>query len=186
MRISTLAKVMGGLVALAAACATGGSPSGAPFGDRAPGPIPSLEEVARRAPPMPCQLVRWEDGDTPYVRCSEGGPEVAVRMLGIDTAESAFDEQSRARGERQARQWGMSLAEVFACGQAATLRARELCPEGSPVEVTSAELDRYGRRLGYVVCAGVNLNARLVEEGLAGRFPYPGPPEKPARCPLAP
>jgi len=168
----------GGLLALSTSCAAGG-----PFGDRPPGRIPSLEELSRLGPPMPCLLVQWEDGDTPYVRCSEGGPEVPVRLLGIDTAESGFDENSIARGRRQARQWGMASEDVFACGKAATARARELCPEGSQVEVTGSESDAYGRRLAYVTCRGVNLNERLVEDGLAGRYPYPGPPEKPARCP---
>lgn len=173
-------------LALVPACATDGDPDDSPFGNRDPAPIPTLEEVARTAPPMPCVLTQWEDGDTPYVRCSDGGDEVPVRLLGIDTAESGFDKEARARGRRQARQWELLEQQVFACGKAATAHARELCPPGSQVEVVGAERDFYDRRLGYVVCRGINVNERLVQDGMAGRYPYPGPPEKPARCPLTP
>ncbi|HOX46400.1 MAG TPA: thermonuclease family protein [Myxococcota bacterium] len=179
MGISKLAMVF---LALPAACATDGDASDSPFGDRPPAPIPTLEELSREAPPMPCLLVEWEDGDTPYVRCSDGGPDVAVRLVGVDTAESGFDRNSRARARRQARQWGLTYEDVLACGKLATARARELCPEGAQVEVTGSDSDAYGRRLGYVVCKKVNLNERLVADGLAGRYPYPGPPERPARC----
>jgi len=32
----------------------------------------------------------------------------------------------------------------------------------------------------------VNINEQLVKEGLAGRYPYPRLPDKPAACPPAP
>ena len=166
------------LVLIIAACATTTETQ-----PRAPGRIPTLEQVAANHPPETCNLLRWEDGDTPYVRCADG-EETAVRMLGIDTAESAFDDNSRKRGKRQADLWNMTLQQVFGCGKAATLRARELCPAGNEVDVVGNERGKYGRRLAYVVCQGINMNLRLVEEGLAGRYPYPGSPEKPSACPL--
>lgn len=110
---------------------------------------------------------------------------MVIRLLGVDTAESGFDANSRKRGEKQARLWGLRLHQVFACGKAATRRVRELCPAGSPVEVIGKQTGKYGRRLAYVICAGVDLNERLLAEGLAGRYPYPAPPEKPAACPSA-
>ncbi len=149
---------------------------------RAPKPIPTLEQMRIDHPPEMCALAFWEDGDTPTVDCA--GRKDVVRMLGIDTAESGFDDNSKRRAKRQVKLWGMTLDQVFACGKAATARVKVLCPVGSPVEVVGTERGHYGRRLAYVVCQGVNLNARLVEEGLAGRYPYPGDPEKPSACPL--
>ena len=166
------------LALIVAACATSSEKQ-----QRAPARIPTPEQIAAEHPPETCSLLRWEDGDTPYVRCADG-EETVVRMLGIDTAESAFDDNSRKRGKRQADLWGMTLEQVFACGKAATLRARELCPAGNEVDVIGGERGKYGRRLAYVVCQGININLRLVEEGLAGRYPYPGSPEKPGACPL--
>jgi len=150
--------------------------------ERAPAPIPTLAELRAAHPADKCTLVFWEDGDTPTVEC--GGKKDVVRMLGIDTAESGFDDNSRRRGKRQVELWGMSLEQVFACGKAATKRVREFCPVGSPVEVVGTERGKYGRRLAYVICKGVDMNALLVREGLAGRYPYPGDPDKPAACPL--
>ncbi|RME28015.1 MAG: hypothetical protein D6806_03615, partial [Deltaproteobacteria bacterium] len=44
------------------------------------------------------------------------------------------------------------------------------------------ETGKYGRMLAEIVCGGVNINTKLVEEGLAGRYPYPNPPERPRAC----
>ena len=146
-------------------------------------PIPTLDELAKAHPPESCTLEFWEDGDTPTVICADG-TDTIVRLIGIDTAESGFDENSTRRAHRQVKEWGMSLEQVFACGKAATARVKELCPVGNEVEVIGGERGKYGRRLAYVVCRGVNLNLKLVEEGLAGRYAYPAPPQKPAKCPL--
>jgi len=143
-----------------------------------------VEELSAKEPPERCRLDLWEDGDTPYVTCADG-KRVGVRMLGIDTAESGFDENSIRRSRYQADLWGLPAEQIMICGKAATARAKELCSEGSEVEVVGNSPDKYGRRLAYVICAGVNLNARLVEEGHAGRYPYPAPPEKPSGCPRA-
>lgn len=148
---------------------------------RAPRPIPTLAQLARQGE-MPCSLLQWEDGDTAFVRCA--GKKETVRLIGMDTAESAFDENSRRRGLRQAGLWGMSLQQVFACGKAASRRVEQLCPAGSAVTVTGNKRGHYGRLLAYISCLGVNINERMVAEGLAGRYPYPAPPAKPAACPL--
>ncbi len=147
--------------------------------------IPTLAEIAAAAPPEPCALLRWEDGDTPYVRCADG-KEDPVRLLGIDTPESGFDENSTRRAQWQSTLWGVPVEAVLACGKAATALARELCPEGSKVEVVGVARDRFQRRLGYVVCGGVEVNGALVARGAAGRYPYPAPPERPAGCPEGP
>lgn len=151
---------------------------------RQPAPIPSLEQLAERFVPEACEIQMWEDGDTPTVLCGSERRKDVVRMIGIDTAESGFDDNSRRRGQYQVELWGMTIEQVFACGKAATHWVRKMCPVGSPVEAVGGERGKYGRRLAYVVCRGVNLNLELVAQGLAGRYPYPGPPEKPSACPL--
>ena len=146
-----------------------------------PAPIPTRDEVATEAPPEPCTLLRWEDGDTPYVRCADGR-EDPVRLLGIDTPESGFDDNSIRRARWQADLWQLSYDVVIGCGKAATAAAKEICPEGSAIEVVGSKRDRYQRRLAYIVCAGVEVNAALVTRGAAGRYPFPGDPERPSGC----
>lgn len=107
-----------------------------------------------------------------------------MRLIGIDTAESGFDDNSRRRADWQAQRWGLSYDEVVACGKAATARAAALCPAGRAVEVTGHERDTYDRRLGYLVCDGVELNAQLIADGLAGLYPFPDPPARPRACPV--
>ena len=150
----------------------------------APAPIPTRDEVAATAAPEPCTLLRWEDGDTPYVRCADG-KEDPVRLLGIDTPESGFDDNSIRRARWQSELWHVPFDAVLACGKAATATAKEICPEGSAIEVVGATRDRYKRRLGYVVCGGVEVNGALVARGAAGRYPFPGDPERPTGCPIA-
>ena len=159
-----------------------GKPQGT--GEKQATAIPSPTALEAAHGRKSCTVQLWEDGDTPTLLC--GDDKIVVRMIGMDTAESGFDDQSRRRGKPQDDLWGMNLKQVFACGKAATLRVRTLCPKGSPVEVIGGERDKYGRLLAYVVCRGINLNQRLVKEGLAGRYAYPAPPEAPSACPLVP
>ena len=166
------------------ALALTGCPYAPPDGGQVGADIPSLQLLQRLGPTLSCTLHRWEDGDTPYVRCA-GGPPEPVRLIGIDTAESGFDDNSRRRAQWQSKIWKLTYDDVVACGKAATERAKELCPEGRAVEVTGHERDKYERRLGYVVCDGVEMNGRLVAEGLAGRYPYPRPPQRPSGCPVS-
>ena len=84
----------------------------------------------------------------------------------------------------QVKQWDMTLEQVLACGKAATKRVCEFCPPDTKVQIVGSQLGKYGRRLAYVLCNGVNMNRMLVSEGLAGRYPYPDPPDKPSACPL--
>lgn len=159
-----------GLWALALAC---GCPSGGL-------PAPSVDPLGD-ATEERCVLERWEDGDTAYVDCGSGVAR-PVRLLDIDAAESGFDDNSRQRAQWQAKLWGLSVDTVLRCGQAATARVKEICPEESPVELHGEEHDRYDRRLAHVRCRGLNVNVRMVEEGHAGRYPYPADPQRPQRC----
>ncbi len=144
-------------------------------------PPPTFNPVAGAGDDGGCVLERWEDGDTAFVDCGGDAQEV-VRLVGIDTAESGFDENSRKRAQWQAELWKLSVNQVLTCGLAATVRVKEICPEGSPVTLVGDDTDKYDRRLAYVKCAGQNINQRLIEEGHAGRYPYPQDPEKPTKC----
>ena len=142
--------------------------------------MPTMDPLAD-GPEEGCVLERWEDGDTAYVDCGAAEPEI-VRLVGIDTAESGFDGNSRSRAQWQSALWKLPYGAVLRCGKAATARVKEICPEGSKVELHGDKLDKYDRLLAHVRCRGQNVNHRLVEEGHAGRYPYPADPEKPRLC----
>lgn len=113
--------------------------------------------------------------------CGSGTREV-VRLLAIDAPESGFDDNSRTRAQWQGQLWQLPYATVLRCGKAATARAREICPEGSPVELLGDDRDKYDRRLAFIRCAGDDVNRRLLEDGYAGNYPYPADPERPRLC----
>ena len=161
---------MAAIAALLVACHTGHALPG----------IPALDPLSWASAPEFCTLVRWEDGDTPYIDCGPGAQP--VRLLGIDTPESGFDINSQDRAKWQAKLWQLPYERVLACGKLATARAREICPEGSEVELRGKERDKYNRRLAYLRCDGLEINDELVSEGHAGRYPYPKDPERPALC----
>ncbi len=144
--------------------------------------IRTLEDVEKDAPREKCRLERWEDGDTPYIDCPSG--KTPLRLLAIDTPESGFDKNALRRAEYQSKLWSITADEVIACGKVATEYSKSICPAGSEIEVVGRELDRYKRRLGYLVCKGKNVNEELVKSGHAGVYAFPAHPEKPSGCPL--
>ena len=155
-------------------------PRETPLADASAPKVRTAEEVAKTETTEECALDRWEDGDTAYVTCPKfTGP---VRLLSIDTPESGFDDNSNRRAKYQSGLWHLDTDTIVACGQRATARAKELCREGSKVSIVGDKLDKYKRRLGFVLCDGRNINELLVAEGHAGRYPFPGPPERPALC----
>jgi len=152
------------------------------LGCRSPGaPAPASVDPMVAGRPEGCVLERWEDGDTAFVVCGSGTREV-VRLLAIDAPESGFDDNSRTRAQWQGQLWQLPYATVLRCGKAATARAREICPEGSPVELLGDDRDKYDRRLAFIRCAGDDVNRRLLEDGYAGNYPYPADPERPRLC----
>ena len=130
-----------------------------------------------------CVLESWEDGDTALVDCGSGDIEV-VRLVGIETPESGFDANSKTRATWQAEIWKLPYDTIIRCGQAATTRAKEICPEGSTVLLIGDETDKYDRRLAHIRCAGQNVNVRLLQEGHAGHYAYPADPSRPHGCHL--
>ena len=95
------------------------------------------------------------DGDT--VTLTNGQ---RVRLVQIDTPEVYFG--------------------VECYGSAASRRTKQLLPPGTPVrlvvEPATDRVDRYGRLLRYVIRArdGLNVNVRLVAEGVAAPYFYDG------------
>ena len=99
-------------------------------------------------------LVSQSDGDTIAVRYQ--GKSMKVRFLSMDTPETHF--QGKSQGK-----WG----------EAAKKRTGELLAAGrGMVELTFDRIpcDIYNRALAYVGAGGVDINAKLIEEGLAINF----------------
>jgi len=92
-------------------------------------------------------VARVIDGDTLELQGER------VRLHGIDAPET----HQRCRDPHG--QW-------YACGQQATARLRSGIGN-RPVTCTVSTRDRYGRVIGVCHADGVDLNARLVREGLA-------------------
>lgn len=113
-------------------------------------------------------LEAWVDGDTAEVDCGSDTRE-RVRLQGIEVAELGFDRASRTRALEQSQAWQLPYAKVLQCGRAAIARVREICPEGSPVELHGEDTDRDDFRVAFVRCGGQTVNRRLLEEGHAGR-----------------
>lgn len=100
------------------------------------------------------ELVNSSDGDTIAVRYQS--KSMKVRLLSVDTPETHF--QGKSQG-----QWG----------EAAKIRTGELLATGhGRVQLTFDRMpcDIYGRALAYVSVHGVDINATLLEEGLAINF----------------
>lgn len=93
------------------------------------------------------------DGDT--FKAVIRGATYKVRLLAVDTPETNF--QGRSQGT-----WG----------EAAKARFKELLPKGASIRIAfdQTPCDIYGRMLGYIEKDGVDLNRKLVEEGLAATF----------------
>jgi micrococcal nuclease len=105
------------------------------------------------------------DGDTVDVR-TRAGKRVRVRLLGIDCPET----HNERKGQRQARDLGMSYPELVALGEEATRATREAL-HGKVVtlvfEGDEPPLDDYGRALCYVEADGVDHGETLLSLGLA-------------------
>ncbi|WP_371155030.1 thermonuclease family protein [Jannaschia sp. 2305UL9-9] len=95
--------------------------------------------------------VRIIDADTIDI-----GADANVRLLGIDAAEGA--QTCRARN-----------GSVVPCGRMATDAARDLYQDRMATCLVSSR-DRYGRYLATCSVAGRNLNADLVDRGLARTY----------------
>lgn len=96
------------------------------------------------APASACTVTAVQDGDTLTVTCPDG--RVKVRLVEIDAPE---------RTQPYSRISTNSL--------------RTLCL-GQPARLDRHGIDRYGRTLARVHCAGVDANAEQIRRGLAWAF----------------
>lgn len=99
------------------------------------------------------RVVEIQDGDTLTLLVSR--QQIKVRLLDIDAPESKQPFGTRSR---------QSLAD--------------LC-HGKPARVEWQNMDRYGRVLGRVHCAGVDVNSEQVRRGVAWVFERYAPKDSP-------
>jgi len=128
---------------------------------------------AEKAPSntTPCTVVRVVDGDTFHCTLSNG-EEVKVRLIGVDTPESADNPKARRDSERT----GQSLEEIIKMGRQAKEFTKRLLPKGEKVylEFDVQKTDKYGRLLAYVwLSDGRMLNEVLIREGYAQVYTIP-------------
>ncbi len=98
------------------------------------------------------------DGDT--IKLSD---DRIVRLIGIDTPESRYNQKLRRDASRSRR----NESDIVQLGKAASAFTRRLC-DGKRVrlEYDVEKYDRYGRTLAYVYLEdGTFVNARIIEEG---------------------
>jgi endonuclease YncB( thermonuclease family) len=116
--------------------------------ERQPQARPNRVRVA-----VPPERVRAGDGDTVDIEWAKGDVET-VRILGIDTPETQNPEHNLPYGQAFGDE-----ARGFAKGAFAAAQRVEV--------LRTAELDPYGRTLGYVFVNGVNYSVLVVRARLA-------------------
>jgi len=116
--------------------------------ERRPQTRPSLKRVD-----VPVDRVRADDGDTIDIDWGKDGIET-VRILGIDTPETQHPDHNLPYGQPFGDE-----ARGFAKGAFAAAQKVEL--------LRTAELDPYGRTLGYLFVNGMNYSVLVVRAHLA-------------------
>lgn len=116
--------------------------------ERKPQPRPSQTRIE-----VPADRVIAGDGDTIEIEWGKGDVET-VRILGIDTPETQNPEHNLPYGQSFGEE-----ARGFAKGAMAAATKIEV--------LRTAELDPYGRTLGYVFVDGKNYSVLVVRAGLA-------------------
>ena len=109
--------------------------------------------------PITARVERVIDGDTIHVRVE--GKSYTVRLIGVDTPETKHPTKAVQYFGREASAFTKAALE----GKTVLLQK----------DRTGDTVDRYGRRLRYVLLDGDNFNARLIREGYAHayrRFPF--------------
>ena len=109
--------------------------------------------------PISAHVERVIDGDTIHVRFE--GKRYTVRLIGVDTPETVHPTKAVQYFGREASAFTKAALE----GKTVLLQK----------DRTGDTVDRYGRRLRYVLLDGDNFNARLIRDGYAHayrRFPF--------------
>ena len=115
-------------------------------------------------------VVRVIDGDT--LKISYKGQEESIRLIGIDTPESAANKKAKGDAVRT----GEDIQLIISQGREATDYVKGLVKLGDSmqIEFDVQERDRYGRLLGYVYLSdGKMLNEEIVRAGYASLMTYP-------------
>ncbi|WP_461830164.1 thermonuclease family protein [Aquifex sp.] len=118
-----------------------------------------------------CTVLRVYDGDTFKCRL-EGGKEVKVRLIGVDTPESS----KNIKAYRDAEKAKADINEVIELGKKAKEFTKSLLKKGTEVilETDAQPTDKYGQILAYVYLPdGKMLNLVLIEEGYATVYTIP-------------
>ena len=104
-----------------------------------------LISAAATAAPRTCLVVGVSDGDTLTARCGDAGAyeQVKVRIAAIDAPESA---------------------QPF--GQRSKQALSDLCFR-KQADIVQRDIDRYGRVVADVSCAGLDVGVRQVVSGMA-------------------
>jgi micrococcal nuclease len=123
---------------------------------------PALQESAIRV-----RVVAVVDGDTLDVKTQEG-ERLRVRVLGIDAPETAKRDAAGECGAAEARAALAALVQDLDVDLVQDLR--------------SDQVDRYGRRLGYVEVEGRDVGAELIRSGLVEAW-WPRSAATPTRGP---
>ena len=120
-----------------------------------PGPVTGGEPGARQSRPqgvrvaVPFKSIHFDDGDTVRITWP-GGDREEVRMLGVDAPEVAHPSHGRKFGQKE--------------GPAATEFTKSTFRRASQIELLrAANLDLYGRSLGYFFLDGINFSTQMVE-----------------------
>lgn len=103
-----------------------------------------------------CLIFGVADGDSVKAQCP-GRPAMSVRLLGIDAPEIAHP--------------ALRIAEQ-PYGRESKAALTALCL-GKTADLVVTKLDRYGRSLATVTCAGVDANAAQVRTGNAWAYLVP-------------
>lgn len=118
-----------------------------------------------------CIVLRVYDGDTFKCRL-DGGKEIKVRLIGVDTPESS----KNIKAYRDAERSKTDIEKIVQMGQAAKEFVKGILKKGTQVvlETDVQPTDKYGRILAYVYLPdGKMLNMLLIEEGFATVYTIP-------------
>jgi len=116
---------------------------------------------------IPVEVVRVIDGDT--IKVVFQGEETNVRLLGIECMEIRHSDKQA----KQAAQYGLTVAQVAARGERASVALRDALDGAGRVRLVfprGVKRDYFRRLLAYVEADGDDVGLMLVEARLADLY----------------
>ncbi len=116
------------------------------------------------------KLLRVVDGDT--LKVTYHGRKEALRLIGIDTPESAVNKKA----ERDSARSYADLNQILSLGQRAKEHTELLVSDENflNIEFDVVPRDQYGRLLAYVYLSdGSMLNEKIIQDGFAKPYTFP-------------